>query len=111
MRILAGVLLLVVFAVRGSAAQAPVVDQGLRAAATLEAAVDRAAPPLALEDPGYRLALPVQTTHQKRALGQTLLIVGAAAVIVGAVAGGGGGTVLIVGGVACAAYGVYLLQQ
>jgi hypothetical protein len=109
MRIGAGVLLLLVLAARGSAAQTPL-DGGLRAAAALQAAASAATPSLALEDPGYRLALPVQTTHQKHALGETLLIVGAGAVVVGAVAGGGGGTVLILGGVACAAYGVYLLQ-
>jgi len=109
MRTVAGVVLLVALAIGRSAAQTPQVDPQLRAAAALQATVDAATPQLG-PAPSFRLALPAPTRKQ-RALGETLLIIGAGAIVVGAVAGGGGGTVLIVGGVACAAYGVYLLQQ
>jgi len=108
MRTVVGVLLLVALAVGRSAAQTAQVDPQLRAAAALQATVD-AASAQGGQAPTFRLALPA-STHQQHALGETLLIVGAGAIVVGAVAGGGGGTVLIVGGVACAAYGVYLLQ-
>ena len=108
MRTVVGVVLLVLLAVGRSSAQTVQVDPQLRAAATLQATVDAASPPLG-QVPSFRLALPA-SAHKQHALGETLLIVGAGAIVVGAVAGGGGGTVLIVGGVACAAYGVYLLQ-
>lgn len=108
MRTVAGVMVLVALAVGTSSAQTPQVDPQLRAAAALQATVDAASSQWS-PAPSFRLALPA-STHKQHALGQTLLIIGAGAIVVGAVAGGGGGTVLIVGGVACAAYGVYLLQ-
>jgi len=109
MRIFAAVVLLVLLAAGRSVAQTPLLDRALAPAAAFEARV-AAAVPQSSEVPSLRLALPASTTKEKHALGETLLIIGGGAILVGALAGGGGGTVVILGGVACAAYGVYLIQ-
>lgn len=112
MRTLAGVVLLLILAAGRSGAQTPLLDQELRAAAALQGRVQASS---GVADPGLqvrslRLALPATTARRQHALGETLLLIGGGAVVVGAISGGGGGTVLIVGGIACAGYGVYLLQ-
>jgi len=110
MRILAGIALLLVLATVPSSAQAPLLDQELHAAAALQASVAAATTQDPALVPTFRLAPIPAGTRKQHALGETLLLVGAGAVLVGAISGGGGGTVLVVGGVACAAYGVYLVQ-
>jgi hypothetical protein len=110
MRTLAGAVVLAILAVGRSAAQTPLFDRQLQAAAALQASARAASSQdSTAQVPTLELALPTPT-HSQHALGTTLLLVGGGAILVGALAGGGGGTVLIVGGLACAAYGIYLLQ-